>query len=78
MAMTEGRSERKLVASLLEELHEPATLVSLSQLPRCLKHASRVFAWTTSKFHGSRGEVPARERQRAENAKDLVLVGGLS
>ena len=22
-------------------------------------------AWTTSKFHGSRGEVPARERQRA-------------
>ena len=65
MAMAEGRSERKLVASLLEELHEPATLVSLSQLPRCLKHASRVFAWTTSKFHGSRGEVPARERQRA-------------
>ena len=33
---------------------------------RCLEHASRNFAWTTRRFRRPRGEVPARQRHRAE------------
>ena len=33
---------------------------------RCLDRASRSFAWTTSAFHGPRGEVPARHKQSSE------------
>ena len=29
---------------------------------RCLEHASRSFAWTTSEFHGPRGKVPAEQK----------------
>ena len=60
-------SQRRLFTSA----HEPAPLVSLHSYAAI--HCSYSLpqarfddpAWTTSKFHGSRGEVPARERQRA-------------
>ena len=40
----------------------------------CLEHASRSFSWTTSEFHGTRGEVPARQGIEQKNVHDVVLV----